>query len=652
MNDLPNWLDQIPLIEGTTPDEFIDLTDEVLMMKIQGAAMVLRDRVRWRKLWAAIAQAIQNRLGDDASGLWGDLLETLQNTDGVAMIEHAAWTELHASIPTKPVPGATYRKEWFDWLLRLEALLVHNEDDGEGDKAEPPAPDGAELQEAPPSPEPTIPGPRKSPDVQAANRLGEILDRLSSPEDAAPIRLGIDFGTSLSKIISRSMGDEAVLHERTPIGEALPSAITLGKNDGSIYFGQEALDHYDQEPEQHRIWRSLKRVLLSGRASGIANIDRRLTTAHVSVFSFAWLYQQARLMALGAPLNGELPWLDTHMTMPVTGPHSELRPFWLLQTESEKVKYQRYLGHLAIAGAALSAAFDGDLPSTWRDLEHPFQRLCTNRDQLQAALRRRLPGTTSEPLAATWEHGPYELGEGWHLVVDSGAGTTDWTVILVHGNERIPLAEGSTPFGGDDVDEAMLELARAEIDADVGKGFDQRILIEMSRAKAEMFSNSFIEFNPALLLPGASGTLPVDIRADDVVEKIRPDLVKITDGIRKSLHDADDRVANAGDRLRRLDIPMMRMDRLHKVHLLGGTSAVPAVVDAVGAGLNDIRNKPKVELLAIPSSEAQAARTDANRFRISAVALGASKKDLPSCGLIETDTPVEQQLDPWDKDAG
>src|SRR4051794_9673439 len=91
--------------------------------------------------------------------------------------------------------------------------------------------------------------------------------------------IGIDFGTSNSVVADFQFGKPVVLpnHEGQT---ATPSVVTL-RRDGSLAFGQEAKENFDD----NRSIRSIKRVLGSGNRVPLAGKELRPEQIAVMLFS-------------------------------------------------------------------------------------------------------------------------------------------------------------------------------------------------------------------------------------------------------------------------------------------------------------------------------------------------------------------------------
>jgi molecular chaperone DnaK len=106
--------------------------------------------------------------------------------------------------------------------------------------------------------------------------------------------IGIDFGTSNSVVADFQFGRPVVLpnHEGQ---SATPSVVTL-RPDGSLAFGHEAKEHFDE----NRSIRSIKRVL--GSAERIPLVGQDLRPEQVAVMLFSHLKRDAEAV-LGQPIE-------------------------------------------------------------------------------------------------------------------------------------------------------------------------------------------------------------------------------------------------------------------------------------------------------------------------------------------------------------
>src|SRR3954468_2327893 len=97
--------------------------------------------------------------------------------------------------------------------------------------------------------------------------------------------IGIDFGTSNSVIANFQFGHADVLPN--PEGQKwTPSVVTM-RRDGSLAFGQEAKENFDEQ----RSIRSIKRILGSGER--VPFVGQTLRTEQVAVMLFTKLKRDA-----------------------------------------------------------------------------------------------------------------------------------------------------------------------------------------------------------------------------------------------------------------------------------------------------------------------------------------------------------------------
>src|SRR5947208_11769842 len=97
--------------------------------------------------------------------------------------------------------------------------------------------------------------------------------------------IGIDFGTSNSVVANFQFGQAEVVpnHEGQ---KWTPSVVTL-RRDGSLAFGQEAKENY----EEQRSIRSIKRIL--GTPERVPFVGQSLRTEQIAVMLFAMLKRDA-----------------------------------------------------------------------------------------------------------------------------------------------------------------------------------------------------------------------------------------------------------------------------------------------------------------------------------------------------------------------
>lgn len=674
-----DWLDAIPTTDGEFPEDLHSMGTGELLELVRQAAQELRVRRerkrlkdRWREGSEALKATLTERLVDYPGWLvlHGDLLMALEYLEIPEADFPEVITDLYDLIGEMPDGvdpdpaadsdrGVVFWREFFSELENFVNQYPRTEepscDDGEDGDHWYGSPWGIEedeeITEEPAAEETVHPGPRSQEDLKAiTQQMRNALDEMAIGERYAEVRLGLDFGTSRSKLRLRMLGMETPLAEPDE-PEVYPSAIAFDRNSERIWFGAEAQARFEAEPLNTFYQRSLKTALLQGGVPGISGVHKKLTSYHVALFTFAWLMQQARRNVQASMEAGEGGWLDVNLTTPVAGPYKTLRPFWSLNTAPAGVTYRQYLKYLAAGGAALAGALDWELPSEWGPLWALSDRL-RGEERLSKVIARRPIEVTSEPMAALANYSDPELEDGLHLFLDSGAGTTDWVVLLKHGSHRLNLAMNSVPFGGDRVDEAMLKVVLDDPDlSPEARAQKELIRLRLNESKAEFFEYEDIDFNPNDLV-GISGALPVGVSIEEVDAVLEPYLNELHEKLASTIGVAEERIVAAEDNLKKIGAGAISLRDFRRVHLLGGNAHISSLRDHIESAFTRfIGEVPPIEPLDVPLSEVEAGRTNPERYRTSAVALGASGKDLPSSELLKADTHIPRGVSITDKSA-
>src|SRR5438477_5329967 len=97
--------------------------------------------------------------------------------------------------------------------------------------------------------------------------------------------IGIDFGTSNSVVANFQYGQAEVVPNREGL-KWTPSIVTL-RRDGSLAFGQEAKENFDEQ----RSIRSIKRLL--GSPERVPLVGQSLRTEQIAVMLFSLLKRDA-----------------------------------------------------------------------------------------------------------------------------------------------------------------------------------------------------------------------------------------------------------------------------------------------------------------------------------------------------------------------
>src|SRR3989440_7489929 len=105
--------------------------------------------------------------------------------------------------------------------------------------------------------------------------------------------VGIDFGTSNSVVANFQYGQAEVIPNKEGL-KWTPSVVTL-RRDGTLAFGQEAKENFDEQ----RSIRSIKRIL--GSPERVPLIGQNLRTEQITVMLFSMLKKDAE-QHLGEPI--------------------------------------------------------------------------------------------------------------------------------------------------------------------------------------------------------------------------------------------------------------------------------------------------------------------------------------------------------------
>ncbi|MEZ5233694.1 MAG: Hsp70 family protein [Acidimicrobiales bacterium] len=212
-------------------------------------------------------------------------------------------------------------------------------------------------------------------------------------------------------------------------------------------------------------------------------------------------------------------------------------------------------------------------------LTHPATWTSARLDALRLAGERAgLPGLRLQPepvAAAAALIDELDVPAGAHVAVyDLGAGTFDVAVLhrTADGFELVGEPDGDPRIGGDLFDE-LIEAAvgprlgddvwRAIVEAD--DGWDEagaQLRRSVRRAKELVSAHDYADVH--LTLPNGMAPATVRLRREEVAALLAPPVLETVDRLAAA-------VAAAG----------LHPSQLHAVHLVGGASAMPVVIDAV-----------------------------------------------------------------------
>jgi len=179
----------------------------------------------------------------------------------------------------------------------------------------------------------------------------------------------------------------------------------------------------------------------------------------------------------------------------------------------------------------------------------------------------------NEPTAAALAYGLHKQKRGHVAVYDFGGGTFDISVLkLISTTEgdiyQVLSTNGDTHLGGDDIDNALLELARREIHAKFGVELDPRgeaiqtLRKSLIGAKHELSTAE----KTAIHFPlGAKGMYEREIGRAEFQELIRPIVARTMTPVKLAMADAK-----------------LTVKQIDEVVLVGGSTRIPLVRKTVG----------------------------------------------------------------------
>jgi molecular chaperone HscA len=166
----------------------------------------------------------------------------------------------------------------------------------------------------------------------------------------------------------------------------------------------------------------------------------------------------------------------------------------------------------------------------------------------------------NEPTAAAVAYGLDNASEGLYAVYDLGGGTFDISILrLTRGVFEVVATGGDAALGGDDIDHALADwaLARAGRPADTPQA--KRAALVAARAAKERLTDA-----------EATEIFGLAVTRADLAAVARPLIERTLTAVRKALRDAG-----------------VARDEVQGVVMVGGSTRMPAVREAVGAFFGD-----------------------------------------------------------------
>jgi molecular chaperone HscA len=170
----------------------------------------------------------------------------------------------------------------------------------------------------------------------------------------------------------------------------------------------------------------------------------------------------------------------------------------------------------------------------------------------------------NEPTAAAIAYGLDNSAEGLYAIYDLGGGTFDISLLqLSRGVFEVVATGGDSALGGDDIDHTLAEAALLDAKMEAVTPQDKRtVLVAARRAKEKLSTDGSTHLSCAL----SGGMLSVRISREQLSELAKPLIDKSLAAVKRVLRDAK-----------------VRPDEVKGVVMVGGSTRMPAVRDAVGA---------------------------------------------------------------------
>jgi molecular chaperone DnaK len=344
--------------------------------------------------------------------------------------------------------------------------------------------------------------------------------------------VGIDLGTTYSLIAFMDPRTGAPKCIPGPYGSTLCPSIVSVDPDGKIFVGEPARERLLTQPE--RTIYSVKRLM--GR--GVADIQEELAR-------FPFRIDGSSSNVIRVRLGDKL----------FTAPEVSAQILRELKSWAEK-----YFGD-AVDRAVIT------VPAYFNDA----QRQATKDAGRLAGLE--VLRLVNEPTAAALAYGLHKQKCGHVAVYDFGGGTFDISILkLISTSEgdiyQVLSTNGDTHLGGDDIDNALLDLARREIHAKFGVELDrhgeavQELRRSLIRAKHELSSAEKTSVNYSV---AAGKNYVREITRAEFDELIRPIVARTMAPVKMALADAK-----------------LAPKEMDEVVLVGGSTRISLVRKTVG----------------------------------------------------------------------
>ena len=345
------------------------------------------------------------------------------------------------------------------------------------------------------------------------------LDVLNAPERPT---LGIDLGTTYSLVALWREGRPQVLRPAGRPDGRIPSAIWF-PSSGPPQVGWPAREHAVTNPGTTIL--SVKRFMGRGLADARADLASVPFPARETANSVIQFEAQGRA------------WTPQELSALI------LKEVWRTASAA--------LGEEAPRRAVIT------VPAYFDEAQRAATRDAARLAGLEVAR------IVNEPTAASLAYGLEQKKQGTVAVYDLGGGTFDVSILAIEGGVfRVLATAGDTHLGGDDLDQALVELALeesgvgAEMRAD--PAFLQGLRLAAERCKIELSSRSESELH--ISVPEQRLSWRRTLRREELERRIQPFVQRTLDLCRRALHDA-----------------RLGTEQIAEVVLVGGSTRIPHV---------------------------------------------------------------------------
>ncbi len=407
------------------------------------------------------------------------------------------------------------------------------------------------------------------------------------------LAVGIDLGTTNSVVAIAQEGKPAALHDET--GKALVPSVVAYPSAGGVIIGDEARALMAQEPRN--VVASVKRLM--GRGASDVHAVAGVLPYEIE------------------PGTGQTDMVKLRIAGKARSP---------VEISAEILKALKAKAEAALDKPVERAVIT--VPAYFDDAARTATRDAARVAGLQVL---RL---VNEPTAAALAYGLDKGSEGLYAVYDLGGGTFDFSLLrLEKGVFQVLATGGDTALGGDDFDRAIAERMLEERRKDgLGDTVDEGAVknaLALARTMKEQLSDKD-QTSGRLELAGVPSFHALTRHQFDAM--IAGYVKRTIDIARRVLDDAE-----------------MKVDEVHGVVLVGGSTRVPlvrsAVADMIGrAPLTDIDPDEVVALGAALQAEALTGGSETLLLDVTPLSLGLETMGGIVEKIVPRNTPIPVQL--------